>query len=238
MLFALDWMKRTWSSIISAILSFTDGLNLFSVSAALRAFWLIAAAVIIAGAVLCFLGFRFHKLVHGFIGAALLGALGWYIGTLVNRTQITVWAVWAVTFTIVGFFVIYLCYFLNVLAGGYLLFLAILAPLKNLLNGYIIFIALVLAVIYCAFYIKYKLAMTAVTGAILLGLVFYGISPIISLIITVVFAAAGIYAQITFRRKYEAQMRKSMQEQIKKYPYGPGLVYGWEDPTLSRSHKK
>lgn len=238
MLFALDWMKRTWNAMVSAVQTLTEGLDLFTFSAAIRDVRLVLIVCLAAGILLCFLGFRCHKLVHGIAGGILLGAFGWHIGQVINAGQISISAVYAVVLAIVGFFLLYLCYFLNVFVGGCFLFLAALAPFRAVLQGYVLLTAALPAVIYCVLYIKYKLAMTAVTGAVVLGLAFFISSPAVSVVILCVFTAAGIYVQRILRRRYENQKVVSMQEQIEKYPYGPGLVYGWEDPTLSQASEK
>lgn len=237
MLFALDWFKRTLGSIVSAIRALTDGLDLFLISSALREFWLVAVASAIAGVVLCFLGFRYHKVVHGLIGSALFGRLGWHIAQMLGSTQITALVVYATLFAIVGFFVMYICYFLNVFAGSYLLLLALFAPVSSLFKGYTL-AAFLLGIICCVLYVKYKLDATALSGAMILSLMFFGISPALSLIILGSLTFAGIYVQGIVRCRYEDLMKISMQKQIEKYPYGPGLAYGWEDPTVSHSQKK
>lgn len=238
MLFALDWMKKTWDAMVSAICTLTEGLDLFTVSAAISSLWPVLAACLTAGLLLCFLGFRYHKFVHGITGGILLGALGWHIGQVINAGQLSIAAVYAVMLAIVGFFTWYLCYFLNVFIGGCFLFLAVLAPFRAGLQEYALLIAILLSVIYCAFYIKYKMAMTAVTGAIVLGMAMLNSSPAVSAIIVCGCIASGIYVQLVLRRRYEKQKIISMQEQLEKYPYGPGLVYGWEDPTISQPEKE
>lgn len=238
MLFALDWMKRTWAMMLSAIRTLTEGLDLFSVSEAIREYDQVVIVCSIAGIIFCFLGFRYHKFVHGLIGGILLGALGWHLGQGINAEQISVSAVYTVVLAIVGFFVLYMCYFLNVFVGGCFLFLAVLAPCRLALQNYIFLLAVLSATIYCVIYIKYKMVMTAVTGAVMLGLVFFYSSPVISAVIAFGCTAAGIYAQLVLQHRYEEKKRLSMQEQLEKYPYGPGLVYGWQDPTLSHSSKK
>lgn len=238
MLFALDWIKRTWDAIVSAIQTFTEGLDMFTVSAAISGFWPVLAVCLVVGLILCLLGFRYHKFVHGILGGIFLGGLGWHIGQIINASQVSVSAIYAAILALAGFFVLYLCYFLSVFIGGSLLFLAVPAPLREALQGYAPLIAALLAVIYCTLYIEYKLSMTAVTGAVILGLLAFNSSPAIAAVIFSACTPAGIYVQIILRGRYERQKELSMKEQLEKYPYGPGLVYGWEDPTLSHTSKK
>lgn len=237
MLFALDWMKEMWNAIAAAVQAFTENLNLLSISAAMNAFWPVLATWLIAGTVLCMSGFRYHKIVHGIAGGILLGTLGWHIGRMTNGTQIAVSVIYAVILMIAGFFIFYLCFFINILAGSYFLFTALMASFKVPLKGTAFWLAALAAIIYCAIYIKYKLAMTAVTGASILGLVFFGNSPLISFIVFCGCIPAGIYLQTILCRRYEKQRIRTMQEQVEKYPYGPGLAYGWPDPTLSHKSK-
>lgn len=238
MLFALDWIKRAWSAIFSDILALTEGLNLFSVSAAINSSALIMIACLTAGLTLSLYGFRYHKLVNGFAGGILFGTLGWNMGLLINENQITIAAIYMVILAILGFFLLYLCYFFQILTGGWFLFLAVLDPFRAALQEYLLLAAFLLAVLYCAFYIKYKLPMTAVTGAILLGLAMLCHTPGGAALIACGCIAAGIYVQLELRRRYEKKIEQAMQEQYEKYPYGPGLVYGWPDPTLSHSSEK
>lgn len=236
MLFALEWMKNIWGIMVSAIRTFTEELDLFSVSAGISGFWPVLIFCLAVGLTLCFLGFRYHKFVNGIVGGMLLGCLGWYIGQTINARQMSISAVYAIILAITGFFVFYLCYFLNVFVGSGFLFLAVLAGAE--LREYGFLLAVVLAVIYCVLYIKYKLAMTAVTGAALLGLAVFNRSPFTAAVLFCVCIASGIYVQRMLRRRCEKQRAFSMQAQLEKYPYGPGLVYGWQDPTLSNTSKK
>lgn len=238
MLFALEWMKNTWAAMVSAIHSFTEGLELFSVSAAICSFLPVLLICLVAGIIWCFLGFRFHKFVHGIIGGILLGALGWNIGRVIKAEQVSIAAVYAAMLAIAGFFVLYMFYFLNVFGGSFFFFLAALATFEIVFQEYVFLIAAILALIYCILYVKYEMVMTAVTGAILLSLVVLNISPVISGILGCGCTAAGIWIQTVLRHRYEARETQLMQEQLEKYPYGPGLVYGWPDPTLSKGQKK
>lgn len=233
MLFALDWIQRTWNAAAAAVHAFTSALSLPAVSGAMTGFWPVLVACLLAGAVMCFYGFRYHKLIIGLVGAILMGVLGWYIGMWINRDQVAVAAIYAVLLALAGFFILYLCYFFGILAGSYFLFTAVLVSCQGVFQRYSGLVAFLLAVLYCGFYIKYKLAMTALTGAVILSLLVFSLSPAAAGALLCVFTAGGIYVQILLRRRYERLRIRLRQEELEKYPYGPGLAYGWPDPTLS-----
>lgn len=65
MLFALDWMKRTWAMMLSAIRTLTEGLDLFSVSEAIREYDQMVIVCSIAGIIFCFWDFDIINLCMG-----------------------------------------------------------------------------------------------------------------------------------------------------------------------------
>ncbi len=230
MLISQDWMKATWSSILSWILNLTDGICAASIAAALTCHGLVLIGCLLAGLALCCFGFRYHKLVLGMICGVLLGWLGWHIGCGVNTENISVPAIYAVLLAMTGFFTFYLLYFLAVFTGGWFFFLAVLAPLSRILQGNELWIAALLAAVYSAFYIKYKLAVSAVTGALVLGLLAYALTPLFGAVTACACTAGGICLQLELRKRYEAKRTAEAREQLEKYPYGPGQAYGWEEP--------
>ena len=230
MLFALDWIKRTWDSMVSWILALTEGLNLASLSAALTGHVLVLAGCCLGGLVLCAAGFRYHKLVIGLTCGVLAGIFGWYAGRAVNAGLLTVPAVYAAMLSVTGFFACYLLYFLAVFAGGWFLFLAGLASWAGALRVGHLWIAALLAAGYTALYIKYKPALSAVTGALLLGLLAVSRSPALGALTACACAAGGIPLQRRLKARDDARRSRDAQAQREKYPYGPGLAYGWPEP--------
>lgn len=230
MLISQNWMKATWQSILSWILNLTEGISAGSIASALTCHPLVLAGCLLAGLGLCLLGFRCHKLVLGCICSVLLGWLGWYIGSGVNVGNISVPAIYGALLAITGFFAGYLLYFLAVFSGGWFFFLAVLAPLSGLLQGHVLWIGALLSAAYSAFYIKYKLVMSAVTGALALGLLAYALSPLFGLAAVCACTAGGIRHQLWQRKRYDAKTAREAREQLEKYPYGPGQAYGWQEP--------
>lgn len=230
MLISHEWMKSAWNSIVSWILSLTEGICFASIASALTRHWLVLSGCLMAGLVLCIFGFRFHKVILGLVSSMLLGYLGWHIGCGINTDSISVPAIYAALLAVAGFFTCYLLYFLPVFSGGWSFFLAALAPLIGLLQGHRLWIAAILAAVYSAFYIKYKLAMSAVTGALGLGLLVCSVSPGLGAVTACACSVGGICLQLKLRKQYEIKRRSEAQKQIEKYPYGPGLAYGWTEP--------
>lgn len=230
MLFALDWMKTTWNSILAWILNLTEGISIASIASALTGHGLVLTGCLLAGLVLCTFGFQCHKLVLGLICGVLFGCLGWYLGRGMNAEDLSIPTIYAALLAVPGFFTWYLLYFFPVFTSGWFFFLAVLAPLSGLLQGNQLWIAAILAAAYSAFYIKYKLVMSAVTGAVGLGLLACAISPVLGAAIACACTAGGIYLQLKLWKQHEAKRAIEAQRQVEKYPYGPGLAYGWTEP--------
>ena len=237
MIFALDWIQSVIDSFSIAISKLIAGLSYSSISSLFYLNDFILIFVIIAGLLLCFYGFKSHKLVNGVIGASILGFIGWNIGHVINNAVPSVSAIYTISLCIIGFFCIYLCYFVNVLLGAWLFATATLFPIQNILGGHVIWLSFLPAIIFCVFYIKFKLQMTAVSGAIILGLLVYPYSPALGMITALVCGILGIIVQLRLRKLHEIKLAKELEEQIAKYPYGPGLAYGWEDPTIAHIKK-
>jgi len=230
MLISLDWMKATWNSILSWILNLTEGISTGSIAAALTCHPVVLTGSLLAGLALCAFGFRCHKQVLGMICGALLGWLGWQIGCGVSTENISIPAIYGALLAVTGFFTFYLLYFLAVFAGGWFFFLAVLAPLSGALQGNALWIAALLAALYSGFYSKYKLVMSAATGALVLGLLAYALTPLFGGVTACACTGGGICFQLWLRKRYEAKRTAEAREQLEKYPYGPGLAYGWEEP--------
>ena len=230
MLFALDWMKSTWDRILSWILGLTNGICIASIASVLTCHYLVLVGCLLAGVVLCISGFRYHKQVFGLICSALFGCLGWYIGRGIHGEHVSVSVIYAALLAVTGFFTGYLLYFSAVFSGGWFFFLSVLAPLSGILQGHLLWVAAILAAAYSAFYIKYKLAMSAVTGALGLGLLVFPISPALGVVTAGACTAGGICLQRKLWMRYEAKRIRAAQEQTEKYPYGPGQAYGWPEP--------
>lgn len=232
MLFALDWMQRTWDKIVSAISLFAQGLTIPGIAQWMTSTWLILIACLIGGIVLCTYGFRRHKLISGIAAAALFAYWGWLFGGVMNPEQTTTWILYAVLFAIAGFVLGYMFYYLNVFAGSWFLFIAIF-ELFGLSVGYRFWFGLLGAVVFTMLYVRYTPVMTAISGAIVLGIMSVKIHVLASLV-TVILIAGGIILQLFLERRHNLLLDREMQEQIEKYPYGPGLAYGWEEPPLRK----
>ena len=232
MLFALDWIDQLRDGLFSALVSLIEALNFEGLSYMLTSHTLVTLISLIMGAVLCFAGFRYHKLVHAFMGAALLGSFGWFLGMAANSETVVIAAVYTTMMMIIGFFFIYVCYFLNVYGMAFVFLVALGAPFRGAFYGMSIWFACILAFAISAIYSKYKLVMSAIFGGCMLGLTFYKASPASAIIITGGCIAMGIVVQLKLQKRYELRKQQALEEEVKKYPYGPGIAYGWEDPTL------
>lgn len=230
MLFALDWMKNVWDGMVSWLLGLTNDISTASISSVLTSHWLLLIGCLLAGLALCFGGFRCHKLVLGLTGGVLGGLFGWQLGCMISGRASSTPVVYATFFVISGFFVAYLLYFGIVFSGGWLLFAAILPLFSEALHSHKLWIAAVLAVAYSAIYIKYKLVMSAVSGALVLGILAFSLSPAAGAVIACACIPGGICVQRILKRKYDERKVRERQEELEKYPYGPGIAYGWPEP--------
>ena len=237
MLFALAWMKRVWQSFMALIFGLADRITVPLISDTMTGFWLTALFCIVSGLVLCTQGFHYHKLIHGLTGSVVLGCLGWYAGVQVSPDQLSTRVVYALVAVIAGFFTLYLMYFLNLLIGGWYFFLALLAPFGGVIHGFRYWIAILLAVAYCWLYVKHKMVMSGVTGAIVLALAAWNLSPVLSAVVLIAGSVGGNMIQRVLYERWRQKKLKEAQEEVEKYPYGPGLAYGWPDPTLQRSRE-
>ena len=232
MLFALDWVDLVRDGIASFLVSVFNALNFSALSTMLTANWFWSTLSILLAFTLCYYGFRFHRTVHAVFGAMILGTFGWYLGIAANPNTAAIAWVYAVMSVMIGFFGIYIGYFINVFTMGFLFSIALSAPFRSAFLGTSIFFSLILAFIGCIIYAKFKPVMTAVYGGITIAVIFYRVDPILSLIIGVFCMITGILFQHKMVKIYQKHLQKELEEQVKKYPYGPGIAYGWDDPTL------
>lgn len=230
MLFALDWMNDVWDSMVSWLLESTNNISIASISSAILSHWLIFIGCLLVGLVLCFGGFRYHKLVLGAIGSVLCGIVGWHLGHAVNESAISIPVVYATFMVIGGFCISFLLYFFVVFSGGWFFFVALLSMLSGVLLINKLWIAALLAALYSAFYIKFKLVMSALSGALLLGIIAFSFSPTVGAAVAGACALVGICTQVILKKRYNARKVRERREEIEKYPYGPGIAYGWAEP--------
>ncbi len=230
MLFALDWMKASWDRVISQVLGLAEGLSIASIASALTDGWPVLIGCLLVSLALCGSGFRYHKLVIGATCSVLLAVLGWHIGRGIDTQHITVPALYALFLAIAGYFVFYILYSLAVFSGGWFFFLAATAPFAARLLDHRLWIAALLAAAYSVIYARYTLVMSSVTGALVMGLLAWSLSPGLGAFIFCAGGAGGIFLQRRLKREYDAKRVREAQEQLEKYPYGPGLAYGWPEP--------
>lgn len=237
MLFALEWIRNVRSDLFDTIEAVIRDTSLESLSRLLTMNWMVVVLVMLIGLGLCFWGFRIHRYCHGLASAVLLGVLGWALGHVIPGSHPASPAVFAVLFFFVGFFVFSLGYFANVFVCDFLLMLALFPETREIMGNHFLWLAFFPALVACIFYVKYKLVCSALFGAVVLSLLFYRLSPWLSLSLLVAFSIGGIVVQLILKRIYDLKRLEIMREQIELYPYGPGLAYGWEDPTLKHYKK-
>lgn len=229
MLFALDWIWNALETIRLEVVRLVEGTTFTSISVAMTGFWPVLVFCALMSAWLWGYGFQKHKMISAIIGALLMGSIGWRIGMISNEAYLSTSIVYALLLGMAGYVAFYILYHISLLVGGFLFFYAACGMLPKL-TPYAVWIALGLTIVYIILFVVFKLVMSVVTGSVLLGMMFYLISPIVAVMVTIVLIASGTPLQFYLRRRYRDRLNREYQEQLTKYPYGPGLVYGWPEP--------
>lgn len=234
MLFALEWIRSVRTNLFSAIGAMLAEPSLARISQLLTVNWIVILLAALIGSGLCFWGFRIQRHCHGLASAVLFAVLGWALGQVVPAARPSSPTFYAVSFFILGFLIFSMGYFCNVLAGCWLFCLALLCPVRGLLGTLYLWLAFIPAFFLCILYVRFKLAGSAAFGAVLLGLLCYSRAPWSFYVITAVLLPLGIIVQTLLQDRYFRKKREMLEAQMEKYPYGPGIAYGWKDPTLEK----
>lgn len=235
MIFALDWIKEQLVNIKNAVDWVFSGLTLNEISYTLTSSVLLIILCTAGAILLCVYGFRLHKLVSGLAGAGYMSLFGYYIGARANPEYWSMHILYGVIFALIGFAVFYGLYQLNVFAGAVFLFYALCMQLGGFFAEQALWITLVSALVYCILFVSDQLVMSSVTGALILALMVWKLHPPASLLTGIAALLSGIPLQLMLRQRYFDYLNSEAAIDKEKYPYGPGLVYGWEEPKRTGS---
>lgn len=224
MLYAIEWIRESCQRIAGFIERFISNVTLASIGAALTGGWLILLLCVLAGLALCFYGFKCHKLVSGLLGGVELGYIGWLVGAATGSTFITVPILYALVLSIMGFFILYMVYQINVLLVGFLFLHALCTGVLGLSSEHALWAASLGAVVNCILYVRSPKIMSALAGAALLGVIARQLfGDAMGAATCLAAAAGGVVVQFIAKRRYDARLAREEEEQLVKYPYGPGI---------------
>ncbi len=209
MLFALEWIREQLAVVSDFIAGILEALTLNSIGSFLTQSVALLVIYILAGLILACLGFRFHKLVSGAVGAAIMGLLGWSLGTAINPNMLSSSIVWALIFTVIGLLLFSILFVVNAWVGSFILAYTLCRELfaAGIAVGAIA--GFVFALAFCFLLVKRHFIRTPIEGGIILGLIslhyfsFYVALGLVAVIIT-----GGILLQNALRKNYEAKIRE------------------------------
>jgi len=208
MLFATDWIKQRLFTGYHAALRFLDGLTFESVNDLFERNPRLALLLGLVAIALILTGFRTHKFISGFFGAAAMGYLGWSIAESFEMGFLSVNVLFTLIFSAIGFLALYFFYMIafgfGIFCLSYIL-LRILFPCNMLQT--IIFAGLI-TLVYALFLTHRHTIRTPIEGAALLELtVLRFISPLTAIPIFAVIVTAGIVIQTHMKKKYDQIQR-------------------------------
>lgn len=220
MLIALAWIEEKLSLFYAFILDTFGGVSLTSITATLTGSLPFMICLILAALLLCYLGFRLHKLVSGLIAGALFGYLGWRLGMLIGSAYISIQVLMALILGTIGFFFLHIVYPISVFLSSFLFACALYAAVfpASAPAWLHLVLPLVFAAGYCVLYIQHKKIMTALTGGILLMLLLPDVLLLpVRIGICVAAAASGIWVQTILMRKAAEKKCREEDEYRRKY---------------------
>lgn len=220
MLIALAWIKEKLTLFYMFILAVLEGTSLNAITATLKSSLASMICFTLLALLLCYLGFRVHKLVSGLVSSVMLGYIGWLLGAMIGPAYLSIQVLVALLLSLLGFFFLYLFYPVNVLLASFLLTYALCALVLTpfLPAGLMLAVALVFAVLYCILYVRHQKIMTSLTGAILL---FLSLPDVFSLPfkagIALAVVASGIWVQTILMRNAAARQQLEAEAYRVKY---------------------
>lgn len=210
MLSATDWVRQQLFTGYYATLRFLDGLTFESVNGLFERNPRLALLLGLVAVTLILTGFRTHRFISGFFGAAAMGYLGWQIAASFEMGFISVNVLFMLIFSAVGFLILYVFYVITFGFGIFSLSFILLRTFFpfNMLQTTIF--AGLITVVYSIFLIRRHTIRTPIEGAALLELtVLRFISPQTAILIFAVIAAAGIILQTHMKKKYDQIQRNA-----------------------------
>lgn len=208
MLFAIEWIRTQLEIIYEHLSRFFNVLTVDTVGAFLTQPFVLFLLYIVAGLVLVFIGYRYHKLVSCLAGSAVMGFIGWHVGAAINVEFVTVAILWAFLLAGAGLFVFYYMYAINVYIGAFLVFFILIRQLFPVSLLMAMISAGLVAAIYCVFLMRHPATRTPIAGGALLGLIawhFFG--GIVAACVWLVCAVSGILLQRKSFARYEENKR-------------------------------
>lgn len=200
MLFAIEWIRTQLEIIYEHLSRFFNALTLDAIGAFLTKPVIFLVLFFVAGLALVIVGFRCHKLVSCLAGSAVMGFIGWHVGTAINFEFVTVAILWAFLLAGAGLFVFYYMYAINVFIGAFLVaFVWIRQLFPASMLAMLISAGLVTA-IYCLLLMRHPAIRTPIAGGALLGLIawhFFG-----GIVAGVVWAACIVSGILLQRKSY------------------------------------
>jgi|GEM_PF-4759024 len=214
MLIALEWIRARLRELSAALLDLLERVTLPAVRGFLASPWYHLLAAAAAALLLCFLGYFCFRLVCGAAGGTFFGLLGWFLGGLIGRGYLSIRIILALWLGILGFFLLYVVYQLGLLAGGFLLAWAACRALWPALPaGGAAAAALGAAAVWCVLFVRHKMVLSCLTGAVLLALLLPGAAAAAALAVL----AAGLALQARLVHRSKTNRLKTQEEYRKKY---------------------
>lgn len=204
MLYAIEWIRGQLTTIYNSVLELSETLNLESIASFLTQSPMLLVLYILAGLVLVLAGFRFHRLLSGLIGGVVMGYLGWQIGAAINPDLISSSMLCMLISAVIGQFLFYFLYVVNVGLGAFAVCFATARQLSTagIETGAIL--GAVFMVLYCILLIRRHMLRTAIEGGSLIGfIVLHYFGYYAALGAFVICVVSGTIRQSVFRKRYE-----------------------------------
>lgn len=210
MLYAIEWIRTQLAAIYDFVHGFLGALTLESIGSFLTYTPALLVLYILAGLLLTFGGFRSHKLISSLAGGAVMGYLGWGIGTAINPDFVSANVLWMLVLAVIGLFFSYFLYVVNVGICAFLVCFAVVRQLLALSIGVGVVVSMAIAVLYCILLIRLHCLRTSIAGGTLLGLItLHYLGYVVSLSVWVACIAIGTTTQYFLRKHYESQERET-----------------------------
>lgn len=210
MLFAIEWIRAQITAIFNFVYGLLEALTLESIGSFLVRSPVFLVLYILAGLVLTLAGFRVHKLFSGLVGGTVMGCFGWQAGAAINPHFISCRILWMLFFAIIGLFLFYFLFVINVSIGAFLVYFAGVCQLfaVGMKEGAISGAAFVL--IFCILLVGRHCIRTSIAGGTLLGLItLHYFGYIAALGVFTACIAGGTALQSFLRKRYDEATRKA-----------------------------
>lgn len=212
MLYAIEWIQVQLTAFYDFVLGFLGGLTLESIGSFLTRSPVLLVIYILAGLALVLVGFRLHKLVSSLAGGAVMGYLGWQVGAAINSSLISASVLWALIFAVIGLFLFYFLFVINVGIGAFLVSFAAVRQLLAVSTEAAALVGVVFTAIYCILLLRRHFIRTSVAGGTLLGLIalhYFGYIAALGVLAACI--AGGTVLQNFLRKRYEREVHEARE---------------------------